>query len=53
MSTSSVSSSTVVYFITGANRANGIGFGLTEELAKRPNTLVYATARDAAKADAL
>ena len=52
MSTSSsVSSSTVVYFITGGNR--GIGYGLTELLAQRPNTLVYATARDPAKADKL
>ena len=50
-SSTSVTSSTTVYFITGANR--GIGLGLTEELVKRPNTLVYATARDPSKADTL
>ena len=52
-SPSPVSASTVVYFITGTNRSNGIGFGLTERLAKRPNTLIFATARDPSKADAL
>lgn len=48
---SSFPSSTVVYFITGASR--GIGYGLTERLAARPNTLVYAGARDTSKADKL
>ena len=42
---------TVVYFITGANR--GIGYGLAERLSARPSTLVFATARDPAKADKL
>ncbi|KAJ6545467.1 hypothetical protein B0H19DRAFT_1075774 [Mycena capillaripes] len=36
----------VVYLITGANR--GIGFGLTAVLAARPNTIVFAGARDPA-----
>jgi len=47
----SVPISTVVYFITGANR--GIGYGLTERLASRPRTLVFAAARDPTKADQL
>jgi len=47
----SVPSTTTVYFITGANR--GIGYGLTERLAARPDTLVFATARDPSKADKL
>ena len=47
----SVPTTTTVYFITGANR--GIGYGLTERLAARPNTLVFATARDPVKADKL
>ena len=45
------SPTTVVYVVTGASR--GIGLGLVEALAARPNTLVYATARHASKADAL
>ena len=44
-------SSTTVYFVTGANR--GIGYAVAEKLAARPNTLVYATARDPSKADKL
>ena len=47
----SAPATTTVYFITGANR--GIGYGLTERLAARPNTLVFATARDPSKADKL
>ena len=46
-----VTPNTVVYFISGANR--GIGFGLTERLASRRDALVYAGARDPAKADKL
>lgn len=44
-------SSTVVYFITGGNR--GLGFGLTERLSARPDTLVFATAREPSAADKL
>ena len=44
-------SSTTVYFITGTNR--GIGYAVTEKLAKRPNTLIYAGVRDPSKADKL
>ena len=44
-------SSTAVYFITGGNR--GLGFGLTERLSARPDTLVFATARDPSAADKL
>ncbi|GAA6021589.1 hypothetical protein JCM10207_005076 [Rhodosporidiobolus poonsookiae] len=40
-----------VYFISGANR--GIGFGLVKSLASRPNVLIFATARNPSKADAL
>ena len=47
----SAPASTTVYFITGASR--GIGFGLTERIAARPDTLVFAGARDPAKADKL
>jgi len=43
--------SQTVYLITGANR--GIGFGLTEVLAKRPETVVFAGVRDPASATAL
>jgi len=43
--------STTVYFITGASR--GIGFGLAERYASRPDTLVFAGARDPSKADKL
>ena len=50
-SASPLPSTTVVYFITGASR--GIGYGLTERLAARPNTLVYAGARDPSTADKL
>ncbi|KAJ3035945.1 hypothetical protein HDV00_003292 [Rhizophlyctis rosea] len=37
-----------VYFVTGANR--GLGLGLVTALSKRPNTIVFATARDPSKA---
>ncbi|GJN90881.1 hypothetical protein Rhopal_003895-T1 [Rhodotorula paludigena] len=40
-----------VYVVTGANR--GIGLALTSILARRPGTLVFATARQPAKADEL
>ncbi|GAA6021586.1 hypothetical protein JCM10207_005075 [Rhodosporidiobolus poonsookiae] len=40
-----------VYFISGANR--GIGFGLVKSLAARLNVLIFATARNPSKADAL
>ena len=40
-----------VYLITGATR--GIGYGLTERLASRPSTIVYAGARDVSKATKL
>ena len=43
--------SSTVYVVTGSGR--GIGFGLVSALAARPNTLVYATARDPSKADQL
>ena len=49
--TTAASSSTTVYFVSGANR--GIGFGIVEKLAARPNSLVYAAAREPAKADKL
>jgi len=39
-------SSKIVYFISGANR--GIGYGLVSALATRPNTIVFAGARDPA-----
>jgi norsolorinic acid ketoreductase len=39
-------SSNTVYFITGANRATGLGFGLVKAFASRPNTVVFATARN-------
>ena len=45
------SSNTVVYFITGTNR--GIGYAVVQKLAARPNTLVFATARDPSKANEL
>ena len=45
------SSSTTVYFVTGCNR--GIGLAVTQQLAARPNTLVFATARDPSRADKL
>ena len=48
---SSVAAGAIVYVVTGTNR--GIGYGLVETLVARPNTLVYATARDPAKADKL
>ncbi|KAK7059776.1 NAD(P)-binding protein [Favolaschia claudopus] len=37
-------SGAIVYLVTGANR--GIGFGLVAALAARPNTIVFAGARD-------
>lgn len=37
--------------VSGANR--GIGYGLTETLAKRPNTVVFAGARDPVNAKSL
>ncbi|KAI5474690.1 short-chain dehydrogenase/reductase SDR family protein [Pseudohyphozyma bogoriensis] len=40
-----------VYLVTGANR--GIGFGLVATLVTRPNTTVFAGARDPAKATEL
>ncbi|KAI5476640.1 short-chain dehydrogenase/reductase SDR family protein [Pseudohyphozyma bogoriensis] len=43
--------SPTVYFISGANR--GIGFGLVQSLVARPNTVIYAGARDPSKATAL
>ena len=43
--------SSTVYIVTGATR--GIGFGLVSALAARPNSLVYASARDASKAEQL
>ena len=46
-----VNDATAVYFITGANR--GLGFGVTEKLASRPNVVVFATARDPSTADKL
>lgn len=42
-----------VYFITGANKPNGIGFRLVEKLVARPDTLVFATARDPTRATEL
>ena len=48
---SSISSSTIVYAITGTNR--GIGLGLVEQLVTRADTLIYATVRDVSKADRL
>ncbi|KAF7343891.1 NAD(P)-binding protein [Mycena venus] len=39
-------SSKIVYLISGANR--GIGYGLASALAARPNTIVFAGARDPA-----
>ncbi|KWU45291.1 NAD(P)-binding protein [Rhodotorula sp. JG-1b] len=46
-----MSSSPLVYFVTGANR--GIGFALVEQLATRDNVLIFAGARDPSKADRL
>ncbi|GAA6040950.1 hypothetical protein JCM8097_003204 [Rhodosporidiobolus ruineniae] len=43
--------SQTVYLISGANR--GIGFEIVKQLASRPDTLVFAGARDPSKADAL
>ncbi|KAI5480574.1 large subunit ribosomal protein L24e [Pseudohyphozyma bogoriensis] len=43
--------SPTVYLVSGANR--GVGLGLVTALAARPNTFVYAGARDVAKAGAL
>ncbi|GAA5842962.1 hypothetical protein JCM11251_002946 [Rhodosporidiobolus azoricus] len=40
-----------VYFITGANR--GIGLGLVKALSDRSDVLIFATAREPKKADAL
>ncbi|GAA5905241.1 hypothetical protein JCM6882_003724 [Rhodosporidiobolus microsporus] len=40
-----------VYLVTGANR--GIGLGLVKSLSQRSDALIYATARDPKKADAL
>jgi len=40
-----------VYVISGANR--GLGYGVTEQLAKRSSAIVYAGARDPSKADKL
>jgi norsolorinic acid ketoreductase len=46
-------SSNTVYFITGANRATGLGFGLVKAFASRPNTIVFATARNPSTATEL
>ena len=48
---SSIDAATVVYFITGANR--GLGYGVVDKLASRPNVVIYAAARNPANADAL
>lgn len=42
-----------IYFITGANKPNGIGFRLVEKLVARPDTLVFATARNPTSATEL
>ena len=46
-----VTSNSTVYFITGTNR--GIGYGVVQQLAGRPDAVIFATARDPTKADAL
>ncbi|KAI5476212.1 short-chain dehydrogenase/reductase SDR family protein [Pseudohyphozyma bogoriensis] len=43
--------SPTVYLVSGANR--GLGFALVESLASRPNTVIFAGARDPSKATAL
>ena len=48
---SSLSSSTTVYVISGTSR--GIGLGFVEQLISRPDTFIYAGARDVNKADKL
>ena len=48
---SRVSADTVVYLISGANR--GLGFGLVQALAPRPNVVIFAGARDPSTADQL
>jgi len=48
---SAVDSDTTVYLITGTNR--GLGLGTVQLLASRPNTLIYAAAREPSKADKL
>ena len=48
---SPVTSSTAVYFVTGANR--GLGYGCVERLAARPDALVYASTREPSTAEAL
>ena len=48
---SRVTADTVVYLISGANR--GLGFGLVQTLAARSNVLIFAGARDPAKAEQL
>ena len=45
------SSTTTVYVVTGTNR--GIGYSIVAQLAARPDSLVYAGARDPSKADKL
>ena len=45
------SATATVYVISGGNR--GIGYGIVEKIANRPDSLVFATARDPAKADKL
>jgi len=47
----SADASKTVYVISGANR--GLGYGVTEQLVKRSNSVVYAGARDPSKADKL
>ena len=48
---SQTDASKVVYVVSGASR--GLGFGVVEQLAKRPTAIIYAGARDPAKADKL
>ena len=48
---SSLSSSTTVYVISGTSR--GIGLGLVEQLVSRPDTFIYAGARNVSKAEKL
>ncbi|KAJ3051321.1 hypothetical protein HK097_007679 [Rhizophlyctis rosea] len=43
-----MSTTSTAYFVSGGNR--GLGFGIVSALAKRPNTTIFATARDPTKA---
>ena len=49
--TDSAAASTTVYVISGANR--GLGYGVVEQLASRTDAVIYAGARNPAKADKL